>query len=78
MNEAQLWLYDHYAAQVLRNNEEAEALKEEICARSPSEDRLDLRDSLDALCWVWGTEAFALGLGLGLGLMEGEREAFPD
>lgn len=71
MNETFEWLYDKYARPMMGVEEQADAIKEDITARSAL-DRLTVRDQLDALCLLWGTEAFTIGVQLGLRLSAGQ------
>ena len=73
MNETYEWLYDHYAQPQMRIAEQSEAIKAKILRCSGLGDTVLLRDSMEDLCLLWGTEAFSLGLQLGLRLMAGQR-----
>ncbi len=73
MNETYEWLYDHYARPLIQVEKEANELKQAIISYSSPDRQVALRDQLDSLCLLWGTDAFALGLQLGLRLMAGQR-----
>lgn len=73
MNETYEWLYDHYAAPLMQTGPQAEDIKAKALAMLPAGDAFVLRDHLESLCLLWGTEAFSLGLQLGLRLMAGQR-----
>lgn len=78
MNETYEWLYDHYAQPLIQVEKEADELKQAIITYSGPDRQILLRDQLDSLCMLWGTDAFALGLQLGLRLMAGQRAGGPE
>lgn len=73
MNETYEWLYDNYALPLMQTEKEADAIKQSIVSLSRADDLLYLRDQLESLCMLWGTDAFSLGLQLGLRLAAGQR-----
>ena len=73
MNETYEWLYDNYALPLMQTVKEADKLKQSIVSLSRAENPLFLKDQLENLCMLWGTNSFALGLQLGLRLMAGQR-----
>lgn len=73
MNETYEWLYDTYALPLIQVTERAESIKQSILTLSSPENHFELRDQIDALCTLWGTDSFSLGLQLGLRLMAGQR-----
>ncbi len=73
MNETYEWLYDNYALPLMQTEKEADKIKQSIVSLSRSENPLLLKDHLESLCMLWGTDSFALGLQLGLRLMAGQR-----
>nr|WP_325183322.1 hypothetical protein [uncultured Oscillibacter sp.] len=73
MNETYEWLYDNYALPLMQVEKEADKIKQSIVSLSRTENTLPLRDQLEDLCMLWGTDAFSLGLQLGLRLMAGQR-----
>lgn len=73
MNETYEWLYDNYALPLMQTEKEADKIKQSIVSLSHPENPLFLKDQLEDLCMLWGTDAFSLGLQLGLRLMAGQR-----
>ena len=73
MNETYEWLYDNYALPLMRVEKEADKIKQSIVSLSQVENPLFLKDQLENLCLLWGTDSFSLGLQLGLRLMAGQR-----
>lgn len=72
MNETYEWLYDHYALPLMRVKKDADTIKQEIMLLSHTSESLRLRDRMEDLCLLWGTESFALGVQFGLRLMAGQ------
>lgn len=74
INETYEWLCDHYALSLMQSQQEIEALSRDIQSCAGASDQVRLRDKIDRLCVVRGTDAFTVGLQLGLRLMAGQRE----
>ena len=73
MNETYEWLYDNYALPLMQTEKKAEMIKQSIVALSRPENPLFLRDQLESLCMLWGTDSLSVGLQLGLRLMAGQQ-----
>ena len=74
MNKFYEWLYDHYAAPHISDEDffpiyqEQKRQWQEVVDRLPRHERLLVRDFFDTLRSCWGAESFAWGVMAGLQL----------
>lgn len=73
MNETYEWLFTHYALPLMQVEKSSDEIQQAILACGDQTHQLFLRDQINSLCVMWGTDAFTVGLQLGIRLMAEQR-----